>query len=743
MNHDISISVVVNTFNRDTMLARTLEGLSKLRYRGEFEVVVVNGPSTDGTEDVLAAAGATIRSASVKVANLSMSRNVGISISRGDVVAFIDDDAVPESSWLTEIAAAYEDPMVGGAGGFVFDHTGFSYQYKFGVLNRLGVADLAPKAPQPELSFPGSFSFPHLLGANSSYRRSALLEIDGFDEEFDYYLDESDVQARLVDAGYIIAQVPRAVVHHSYAPSNIRGPNRVAKNRFAVLKNKLYFSLIHGRTYLSIHEILAEQHRFVEIQRADVKWAVAEGLLEEADLIQFERDVDRAIEVGLSAGLAGRRPNSIDIQTRRDSALLVYPTVKADLPNVVLVSQEFPPASRGGVGTFVRDLAVGLAVAGHEVHVITRSAEHSRVDFEHGIWVHRLATLEAKKAPPQNWQVPDHIWNWAETARSEVEKIDLARAVDVVEAPIWDAQGISLLADGRWPLVTSLQTTLKTWLQTHTVQASDSEWMNTFGRPMLDLERRLMLESDSLRAISNAIRKDIETGYGIQFDDGQALVAHLGIAEPTVAWTGLTGRVTHDPKVVSLLFVGRLEARKGVDTLLKAFAIALSEVPLLVLNLIGDDSLTWDDGNLSLRAVFESEEKSPNVRKAVRFHGQLTDHEVDVAYRNSDIFIAPSTYESFGLVFVEAMARNRAVIGTRVGGIPEVVEDGVTGLLVPVGDAKSLAGAIVRLARDGELRAKMGLAGRRRYEQRFTARAMVVASSAVFDAAVERHTGRK
>jgi glycosyltransferase involved in cell wall biosynthesis len=89
------------------------------------------------------------------------------------------------------------------------------------------------------------------------------------------------------------------------------------------------------------------------------------------------------------------------------------------------------------------------------------------------------------------------------------------------------------------------------------------------------------------------------------------------------------------------------------------------------------------------------------------------------------------------------MARNRAVIGTRVGGIPEVVEDGVTGLLVPVGDQQRLAEAITYLARDGKLRVKMGLAGRRRFEQRFTAGQMAAANSVVFDAAAERHAWRQ
>lgn len=100
-------------------------------------------------------------------------------------------------------------------------------------------------------------------------------------------------------------------------------------------------------------------------------------------------------------------------------------------------------------------------------------------------------------------------------------------------------------------------------------------------------------------------------------------------------------------------------------------------------------------------------------------------------YAAADVVLAPSRYESFGLVPLEAMMFARAVIGCRAGGMPEVIEDGVSGLLAEPGNAASLAGCVERLLDDPGLRSRMGKAGRARYERLFTARHMAAGVRAV------------
>jgi glycosyltransferase involved in cell wall biosynthesis len=93
------------------------------------------------------------------------------------------------------------------------------------------------------------------------------------------------------------------------------------------------------------------------------------------------------------------------------------------------------------------------------------------------------------------------------------------------------------------------------------------------------------------------------------------------------------------------------------------------------------------------------------------FHGAVADDDLAAAYESCDVFAMPSSQEGFGIAFVEAMQHAKPCVGARAGGIPEVVEDEVTGLLVPYGDERSLADVLCRLYDNSGLRHKLGQAG--------------------------------
>ncbi len=93
---------------------------------------------------------------------------------------------------------------------------------------------------------PGAFWFPHLQGTNAVFRRAVLDEVGGFDETFDYYLDETDLCARIVDAGYVLRQLDDAHVHHKFLPSAMRNEGRIVTNWYPILKNLTYFGYRHA-----------------------------------------------------------------------------------------------------------------------------------------------------------------------------------------------------------------------------------------------------------------------------------------------------------------------------------------------------------------------------------------------------------------------------------------------------------------------------------------------------------------
>jgi glycosyltransferase involved in cell wall biosynthesis len=166
---------------------------------------------------------------------------------------------------------------------------------------------------------------------------------------------------------------------------------------------------------------------------------------------------------------------------------------------------------------------------------------------------------------------------------------------------------------------------------------------------------------------------------------------------------------------------GRLIDAKGFDDLLRAFDTVRERHPLVHLAIAGDGPL---------RAVLEAK-----AWERVHFLGWMAD--VHPFFAALDVFAVPSMREGFGLVALEAMPYETALVVTNAGALPELVTDGDTGLVVPAGDPASLARALVRLLEDEPLRTRLGRSGRLRAEARFTIDRMVSATVAVYHRVLE------
>ncbi|HEX3118070.1 MAG TPA: glycosyltransferase family 4 protein [Candidatus Acidoferrum sp.] len=162
-----------------------------------------------------------------------------------------------------------------------------------------------------------------------------------------------------------------------------------------------------------------------------------------------------------------------------------------------------------------------------------------------------------------------------------------------------------------------------------------------------------------------------------------------------------------------ILTVGRWQANeryKGMDTLITALPRLLQDWPDLQLVAVGDgDDRDW----------LEQMAKSSGVHGHVHFYTGLTSAELAACYSACEIFALPSRGEGFGLVYLEAMARGKPVIGGAHGGTPEVIDDGKTGYLVQHGDVPQLATSIETLLSDPALGREMGARGRERVNREF------------------------
>lgn len=248
--------------------------------------------------------------------------------------------------------------------------------------------------------------------------------------------------------------------------------------------------------------------------------------------------------------------------------------------------------------------------------------------------------------------------------------------------------------------------------------------------------RATMRQADALIAISQFVRRGaLEAGYA----DERIHVVLNGLDMDE--WEAPTGAETVRqefgiaPDAPLLAAVGRLFRWKGHGELLRALAEALPQIPGARLLVIGEDDMLAAHG-ASYRAELEELTRSLGLAEHVIFTGQRAD--VPRLLAAADVFALPSFEEPFGMVFLEAMALRKPVVALDNGGTREVVEHGRTGLLSAPGDQGGLAANLALLAREPALRARMGEAGRRRLEERFTAGRMATDMGRVYERLLRR-----
>jgi glycosyltransferase involved in cell wall biosynthesis len=160
-----------------------------------------------------------------------------------------------------------------------------------------------------------------------------------------------------------------------------------------------------------------------------------------------------------------------------------------------------------------------------------------------------------------------------------------------------------------------------------------------------------------------------------------------------------------------LLFVGRLVEEKGPLYVLKAMPRVLKVFPQAVLVLVGGGTQ---------RAELERAMQVLGITRSVRFVGRIPHQELSRYYSAADVFVGPSLVEGLGIVFLEAAASGLAIVGSQVGGVSDILIDGVTGIEVEPANSEQLANAIIRVLSDAELRTSLAKGARRHVEEHFT-----------------------
>lgn len=721
-----SVSVVISTLNRAKLLRNCLHSL-RYQNHDDFEVVVVNGPSTDATEELLAEYADDIIVGRIAEANLSKSRNAGIALASGSLILFLDDDAYPEPEWINTVVSGFDSPAVGGVGTRVYDHSGFAWQSNPFTIDQFYKANFERRPPVWAFEFSDSRTIPHILGASSSFRRDLLEEIGGFDEEIEYFLDESEMCRRVAESGHKIRFLDHgACVHHKFAAGVTRDERRILTYPYPVVKNKYYVALSdclrHGR---NVSEYLDHCDAFVQELMDGALWQLNHQGISQAEFDRFVTDVKRGQKDGLARAGVGVRKcvalplPAVDAGAARKRFKTLRPA--GGRRSFCFISRYMPKQSPGGVARFMFDLASGFAERGHDVHLITMRSGPSEIEYDNGLWIHHLGAEEVIEGPRGQTAAAGVLdmrsgpgkmnCAWAKAAHAEVLRLRQDRFIDLVVAPAWDQEGLYCALDRRLTTVISMNTTFKTFAEIER-KGLDGDTL----REVTALEATYLRLASAIHANSNATAQHVEVAFGLPRPPPGMIVGH-GCRD--AADTSLSRAAEHRRQpggTVTVLYVSRLERRKGTDIFMAALSPLLKACPTVKVRVVGRDSYAGD-ASRSYLSNFAADH--PDLSDKVSFLGQVSDAELAREYEQADIFCVPSRYESFGIIYVEAMRYSLPVVAAGVGGIPDIVVDGETGLLTPPENSRALADALARLAGDRVLRQRLGANGRARFKALF------------------------
>jgi GT2 family glycosyltransferase len=212
---DVFISVIVVTHNRPEELKECLDSLKRQDLpRNSYEVLVVDSSTTHKNETKMLVQIYPVKYIHTKYKGMTLARNIGICNARGEIVAFLDDDAIADENWVQQILKNYNKPKVGGVGGKVIEDKPVRRKKRKHVI--IGKIDKSGELISNFDLGEERIEVDHVKGTNMSFLKKLLIEINGFDNLFGgrAYREETDVCMRLKKRGYLIIYTPKAKVFH-------------------------------------------------------------------------------------------------------------------------------------------------------------------------------------------------------------------------------------------------------------------------------------------------------------------------------------------------------------------------------------------------------------------------------------------------------------------------------------------------------------------------------------------------
>jgi len=368
----------------------------------------------------------------------------------------------------------------------------------------------------------------------------------------------------------------------------------------------------------------------------------------------------------------------------------------------------------GGLATYVKTMAQALAVRGHRVEVVSKG-DKGKSSFEHdqSVNVHyvKLGSIHyyLSKIPflGNILALPLRQIEWGFLIWKKVREIHRQTPLDVIEGPEL-GNLFNVLFLRRVPIL--LRSHGSTYFfKKHTGERIHfGEWLDR------KIESLILKRSHAISVPSRFKRNEVHRCLQDLSTKIHVIPNPLPLELSNCERELIPLEKPDNEKPTSILYAGRLASVKGIFTLLNAASKVLSRFPETRFLLAGGAH-----GSIALEKINRII-REKHLERNVVLYGHVPWKKLLNHYAQATLFVMPSFYEAFGISCLEAMAFGLPVVATATGGLPEVVEDGVTGVLVPPGDSQALAQAVIGLLRDPHLRQRLGRAGRERVLAEFT-----------------------
>jgi glycosyltransferase involved in cell wall biosynthesis len=372
-----------------------------------------------------------------------------------------------------------------------------------------------------------------------------------------------------------------------------------------------------------------------------------------------------------------------------------------------LLSGYHSASAGGGAESYISTMADGLIKAGCRVTMVVLS-DKNETSYEGPVRVVKVRSPNwhwrfyrcAPRGKPWNLVIREIEWSFV--GWNAVARMHKRDRFDVVEAG--ETMVLKALTLGKKPPLV-----VRGHGNRLALKRSGEESIGSGDLMARRIQVAAIRKAAAVTAVSSFQAREIARDSQIKED-------HISVIPNPISESLLQDALSQtrtEPQSPVVLYTGRIEHRKGTLDLLQSIPAVASTFPDVKYLVVGGRHNSIDDKTLNETL------NRPGVGEHTELVGHVQWQQLADWYRRASVFVMPSLYETFGISVIEAMAFGLPVVATNVGGLPEVVQDGVTGILVPPKDPNALADAVIRLLRDSDLRRRMGDAGRERVLKEF------------------------